>query len=202
VLAAGMNQYGFSPQENAALRTQATTGVANQYQQANQATQQQLAATGGGNQFLPTGAQSQLTQQNAQAAAQQQSSEQLGITEAGYAQGRANYMSAAQGMGQVASAMNPLGYAGAANQGGSAAYGSATTNATQSTQAWEAIGSAVGGLASSALGMGIGMPGGGLGTFNGGSVGGVSDPGLGTPGYMPGGGGGSVAPPSIPGYNF
>ena len=91
------------------MRTQATSGVANQYQAANQATQQQLAATGGGNQFLPTGANAQLTQQNAQAAAQAQSAAQLGITEAGYAQGRQNYLAAAQGLGGVASAMNPLG---------------------------------------------------------------------------------------------
>ncbi|MGA7766030.1 MAG: hypothetical protein WCA27_07360 [Candidatus Sulfotelmatobacter sp.] len=154
ILAAGINQYGYSPQENAALRTQATSGVANQYQQANQATQEQLAATGGGNEFLPTGAASQLTQQNALAAAQQQSAEQLGITQAGYEQGRQNYLGAAQGLGSVASAMNPLGYAGAATGGGQAAYGSAQQNATQAAQTWASIGGAVGGTATAALGAG------------------------------------------------
>jgi hypothetical protein len=165
ILKAGINQYGFSPQEDAALRTQATTGVAGQYQAANKATQEQLAATGGGNQFLPTGAQSQLTQQNAQAAAQQQSSEQLGITEAGYQQGRADYLAATQGLGGVANTLNPNSYALNANTGGSAAYSSAQQNATQSAQMWEAIGSTVGGLASTALGayMGGKAPGGGGG---------------------------------------
>lgn len=152
ILAAGINQYGFSQQENTAMMTQATTGVANQYQAANQATQQQLAATGGGNQFLPSGASSQLTQQNAQAAAQAESSAKLGVTEAGYAQGRQNYLAAAQGLGGAATALNPTAIASSANTGGSNAYGSAQQNATQSAQMMEAIGSGIGGLASTALG--------------------------------------------------
>jgi hypothetical protein len=151
ILAAGINQYGFSPAEDAALRTQATSGTAQQYQMAQQATAAQLAAVGGGNQFLPSGAAAQLTQQTALAAAQQQSAEQLGITTAGYQQGQANYLAAAGELGQVAAQENPLGYAQAATGAGQTAFGSAETVA-QERSGWSAIlGGALGGFISSSF---------------------------------------------------
>jgi hypothetical protein len=151
ILAAGINQYGFSPQENAALRTQATTGTASQYQAANQATQEELASVGGGNQALPSGAAAELTQQNALAAAQQESTEQLGITQAGYQQGQANYMAAANALGGVAQAWNPEGYAGLTTGAGSAAFGEQTQNANQSSTMWAGVGGAAAGAAGAAL---------------------------------------------------
>lgn len=155
ILAAGINQYGFSAAEDAAMRTQATSGVANQYQAANQATKENLAAAGGGNAFLPTGATQQLTQENALAAAQTQSGEQLGITQAGYQQGRQNYLAAAQGLGSAASAMNPLGYAGQATSAGTAAYGSAQQNEAQTAQMFSSIGGAIGGAVQTAAGLAL-----------------------------------------------
>src|SRR6266850_7036464 len=92
ILNAGIDQYGFSAKEDAALRTQASAGTSNAYRMAAQATGQQMAAKGGGNQFLPTGADAQLQQQNAMRAAEQESNQQLGITTAGYETGRQNYM--------------------------------------------------------------------------------------------------------------
>jgi hypothetical protein len=162
ILQAGINQYGFSPQENAALRSQATSGVAQQYQNASQATGNALAAMGGGNQFLPTGGAAQLQQQNALAAAQTESNQQLGITEAGYQQGTQNFLAAAQALGGVAQSENPTGVASVANQAGTSAYDSAKTNATQSAQMWAALGGGFGGLGAAALGkMGGGGGGGG-----------------------------------------
>lgn len=152
VLAAGINQYGFSGAEDTAMRSQATSGTAQQYQNAARATNQALATQGGGNSFLPTGGAAQLRAQTANAAAGQQSAEQLGITQAGYQQGRSNYLAAAQGLGGVAQQMDPTAYSGQANSAGTAAYDSAHTNATQSAQGWMQVGKLVGGLAGTALG--------------------------------------------------
>lgn len=159
ILAAGVNQYGFSAPEDSAMRSQATSGVAQQYANAARATNSNIAAVGGGNQVLPSGGAAQLQQQAALGAAGTEANEQQGITQAGYAQGRQNYMAAANELGSVAGLQNPLGYAGQATTAGQDAYGSAKQNATQSAQMWESIGGMVGGLATSALGAGLGMPG-------------------------------------------
>jgi len=152
ILAAGINQYGFSPQEDSALRTQATQGAANAYASANKALGQQTAAQGGGNAFLPSGANAQLQGQLNSAAAANQANNQLGITEQGYAQGRQNYLSAAQSLGQTASIYNPTGLASSANTGGSDAFNSATTDFQEQGSAWGAIGGLLGGVAGSFLG--------------------------------------------------
>lgn len=159
ILSAGINQYGFSAAEDASMRSQATSGVAQQYASAARATNANLAAVGGGNQFLPSGGAAQLQQQAALSAAGTEASEQQNITQAGYAQGRQNYLAAAGQLGSVAQQQNPLGYAGQATTAGQDAYGSAKQNATQAAQMWESIGGMVGGLATSALGAGIGLPG-------------------------------------------
>lgn len=176
ILQAGINQYGFSAAQDSALRSQTTSGVANHYQAAQRATQQRLATVGGGNQFLPTGAAAQLTQQNAVEAANTQSNEQLGITEAGYQQGRQNYLSAANELGGVAQQYNPQGYAGSANEAGKSAFESATTNQELQAQADAQLGGMIGGLAGTGLGMAIGGP---AGAKLGGSLGGSLGSGIG-----------------------
>jgi hypothetical protein len=146
ILQAGPGQYGFSDKEDAALRTQASAGTAGAYRMAAQATGQQTAARGGGNQFLPTGADTQLQQQNAMRAAEQESSQQLGITATGYAQGRENFFNSARTLGATAEMYNPTGYASQATGAGHDAFGSATQNWKETPQKdWGAILGGVGG---------------------------------------------------------
>jgi hypothetical protein len=152
ILAAGPNQYGFSTAEDAALRSQATEGTAGTYAQASRAVNANLAAKGG-NGFIPSGGAAQLDSEVAQAAANQQSSENLGITEAGYAQGRANFSQASQVMGGVANTMNPTGYISGTNQAGSDAFSSATTNynEAQAASPWNAVSGILGGALTTGL---------------------------------------------------
>ncbi len=127
ILAAGINQQGFSPSELASFQTQATNQTAAEYQKAAAATGERMAAQGGGNTYLPKGADSQVQAGIAAQAAGQESSEQLQINEANYAQGRQNYLNAAQGMAGVAQAENPSAYGALAGQMGSNAFGEANT---------------------------------------------------------------------------
>jgi hypothetical protein len=158
ILEAGINQYGFSPAEDSALRSQATSGTASQYAAAARASNENVAAVGGGNQFLPSGTQAEIAGQNANTAAGLESSEQLGITQAGYAQGRQNYLAAAGGLQGAASTYNPTGLAGAANTSGQDAFSSASINYQENQQALQQIGGLVGG---GAMGLMTGGMGGG-----------------------------------------
>lgn len=162
ILAAGIGQYGFTPQEDAALRTQASAGTATQYANAAKATGEQLASVGGGNTFLPSGVQSKLQSQTALQAAQQESAQQLGITQAGYEQGRQNFLSAAGAMQQDASMLNPQGYANSATGAGSAAFGSQAQiwQQNQESSPWNIVGGVLGG----AMQAGLGAFTGGIGT--------------------------------------
>lgn len=126
IFASGPNQFGFSPAETAALRTQADEGTAASYQKAKQAVGAQMSGIAGGNQYLPSGTEAGINANIATAAAGDQASKQLGITEAGYAQGRQNYLAASNILGGVAGQMDPLGYAGQAGSAGTSAFGSAS----------------------------------------------------------------------------
>jgi len=152
ILAAGPNQYGFNPAEDSAMRSQATQGTAASYSQASRALNANLAAKGGDG-SIPSGETAQLNSQVAQAAANQQSSENLGITEAGYAQGRANFGAASQAMGGVATTMNPTSYISGANQAGSSAYNSAYENQQMANAAspWSAVSGILGGALTTGL---------------------------------------------------
>ena len=198
IFQAGINQYGFSPAEDSALRTQADTGVANNYQQARRATGETLAAVGGGNTFLPNGATAQLNAQNANAAAGQRSGENLGITQAGYETGRQNYLAAANALSGVSAQENPLGYAGAAGNANNSAFNMADTinKENQANSPWGSIGGILGGIAGSFLGpigTAVGSKLGGAigGGFGGGSGFGDTASSDGTSGYFENIGGGN-----------
>lgn len=154
IFQAGPSQYGFTPAEDSNLRTQADTGVANNYQQAKQATGEAISSVGGGNVFLPSGSTTQIEANNANAAAGQRSAENLGITQAGYATGRQNFLSAANALSGVASQENPLGYAGTANSANSNAFNEASqiNKENQAASPWGALGGILGGVAGSFLG--------------------------------------------------
>jgi len=148
ILKAGPNQQGFSAQELQSLESQATTGVGQNYKNAQAALATQQAAQGGGNAFVPSGAQQEQRAQLAQSAAATSSGEQLGIEQANYAQGLQNFQMAANALGGVSSQLNPQGFANSATGAGSAA--STTANEiTQANNSWMnlvsgAIGSAAG----------------------------------------------------------
>lgn len=153
-LLAGPNQFGYSKQQEGALRTQASEGTAGTYKMAKQATGESLAAVGGGNVFLPSGVKAGLTAQNANAAAALESNQQLGITNQGYELGRQNYGNAIGALSNVASQYSPLGYAGAGTNAGQAAFGSESEiqKADAAASPWATIGGLLGGGASSFLG--------------------------------------------------
>jgi len=195
ILAAGPNQYGFSSTEDTALRSEATQGTAANYAQASRALNEGIAARGGSS-FIPSGGTTQLNQEVATAAANQQSSQNLGITQAGYEQGRANFSAASQAMGGVAAMLDPANYIKGTNQAGSDAYNSAEINQQMANAAspWNAVSGILGG----ALGAGLSGFTGGIGTSLAASVMGGGSGGIGTSLFNLGGGGAGNGPQGAP----
>lgn len=154
IVEAGIGQYGFTNAEDAAMRTQASAGTSATYNAAKRAAGQNMAAAGGGNEFLPTGAKAQTAAQIAQAAAQKESDQQLGITQAGYQQGRQNFANAVAAQQGVASQYNPLGYASGVTSANQSAYNMDEKNNELNNAAspWNAVGGILGGVAGSFLG--------------------------------------------------
>ena len=154
ILAAGPNQFGFSPMELSVMKGQAVDTTAATFAANQAALNQALAARGGGTSFLPSGAQAQLQQQGYTAASQQESNLLNQITQAGYAQGRQNFLQAANVLGGAASMYNPTGFAGATTGAGQAAASTAGTIAQEKAAAspWGAIGGILGGAASAFMG--------------------------------------------------
>lgn len=151
-LAAGPSQFGFSEPENTALKTLATSSIAQSYQNQKQAAGAAAAAAGGGA-VLPNGSQGQTQAELASQAAQSTSNALLGIQEAGYKQGNANYDKAVSGLSTVAGLENPSGLASNANNAGEAAMSSANTiqKIQQESSPWAQVGGLVGSLAGKAL---------------------------------------------------
>jgi hypothetical protein len=174
ILKAGINQYGFSPQEDTSMRTSASDSIARNFAGAQTALNENLASRGGGNTFLPSGATAQLQAGLLGSEATTQAETSNAITQKGYDVGRTNFLSAEGALAQTAGLQNPLGYAGAGNQAGSAAFNSADIINQQNT-AWQgALGGMIGGAASAFLGnsaLGSIFKGGGSG--GGGSSGGT-----------------------------
>ena len=151
ILQAGINQEGFSAGEKQNLESQATTGTGQNYSKAAQALALQQGAAGGGTQFVPTGAKMQQQQQLATSAANEESNLQSGIEAADYAQGRQNYLEAANALGGVAAQYNPTGYANAATGAGSAAAETAN-QISQASNSWMNVVSGALGAAGTAAG--------------------------------------------------
>ena len=162
ILKAGINQYGYSPQEQTALNSQALQGTGQQYAGAQRALAENQAAAGGGNAFLPSGVNSQQQAELAASGAAQSSNQLLGIKQQGYEQGRQNYLTALGGLSGAAGMYNPTGYAGQATSSSQNAFNQATTNYNENLaqSPWNIVGGLAGG-ALSAFGGGL-M--GGLGT--------------------------------------
>jgi|ERR1700721_508625 len=163
IVNAGPNQFGFSTGETNVLNSQAIQGTAQQYANASQALRAQQAAVGGGNTLLPSGVASQQQAALASAGANQGSNELLGIQQAGYQQGNANYNNAVSQLGGVAKTYDPTAYAGAANQAGSSAFSSASTIQQQNAAAspWNFFAPILGGVTQAGLSALTGIPTGG-----------------------------------------
>ena len=151
ILAAGPNQFGFSAGQTATLNSQATEGVAQNFQKADTALKEQNASAGGDS-FLPTGVQSQEEGELDTAAAQEQSQEEQQIQQAGYAQGYSEFTQATNALQGTAGLLNPNGTASTTVSSGSAASSEANTIASQE-DSWEApVLGAVGAVGAGALG--------------------------------------------------
>ena len=154
ILAAGPGQMGYTPEELANLRTQATEGTAAGYGAAQKALQQRLATLGGGtsNINMTGGPGSQLMAEIGTAAAQESSRENLGITASGYDLGRQMWQNAITGTSNLAAGWNPNAFAGSTINAGSAAGNQANTIAAQRNQMWGSILGAIGGIGGMAAG--------------------------------------------------
>lgn len=153
IVDAGPSQYGFAPAEDATLRSTATNADAAATQNAKVAANQQITAANGGSSLTPTGGAEQLTEEANLAGAQKLSSDQLGITAAGYAQGTQNYQTALGQEDDVMGLMNPNSFAGSATGGGNAAT-SAVNSAENADNSWETMLGAGLGAAGSVFGKG------------------------------------------------
>lgn len=149
IVSAGIGQYGYTNAEDAAMRTQASAGTAQQYQNARRAVGQAQAASGGGDTFLPTGAAAANNAALARAAAQQESGQQLDITKSGYEQGRQNFLNAVNAEQGVAAGYNPTGYAGLGTSANSSAADQENNIAKLNNAAnpWSTVGGILGGVA-------------------------------------------------------
>src|SRR5258706_1863401 len=168
---AGSSQYGFSPTEDAARRTQATQQIAAAGQNATNSVRSAVAASGGMN--LPSGSETAIESSLAQNQANAQAQAQLGITEQGYQAGRQNYFQSVSDLAGAPSQLEPP-----APSAGSAAMGAAgqqmqgATDIANANNAWIApVASMIGAVAGGALG----NIGGGSGLAKAGSIPAASD---------------------------
>jgi hypothetical protein len=108
ILQAGPNQQGFSAPELASYDTEALDTTGANYANAERALQTNQSAAG--DSTVESGVQQQQKGALASEAAGTTSNEELGITEANYAQGRRNFENAVQGEDTVAQLENPTAY--------------------------------------------------------------------------------------------
>lgn len=116
----GPGQKGFSDDQLNDLNATAVEGTALNYEQAARAVNENIAAQGG-DEYMPSGASNQLRSSVATSAAEEESREESQIKQADYSQGYEEWMNAGQGLMSIAAGDNPLGYANATTDSGSAA---------------------------------------------------------------------------------
>jgi hypothetical protein len=143
VLAAGPGQTGFTSAEDNALLSQAKTGTATNYQQAEEAANANIITSGGAQ---------QIQEELSSTAAATESAEDLGITQSNYALGRSNYEGAVQGEEELAAGWNPNSFAGSANNSGQVADTEANAITQEQDSVWGSVLGALGGVAGAAVG--------------------------------------------------
>lgn len=145
------NPQGFTAGTMAAMNTQATEGVANEFAQAQTASKELSAQEGGSS--LPSGVQAQITGQNANAAAQTEAAAQNQIQLANAQQQQQNYWNAVGALSGTASMLNPTSYANSSSGAGSAV--ASESNAYSNSEKSSFGGILAGGIATG-LGQGLG----------------------------------------------
>ena len=139
---AGPEQQGFGANERAALQTEATTGVATNYNKA--ATALGMSTRGS----VPAGAARAQQETLATNAAKESAGLTRANTVANYNTGRANFANVTAGVNALAQTYAPTQTAQVAGAGLGNAYGSATTNAQAGAQEFGEIAGGVAALAS------------------------------------------------------
>ena len=154
ILKAGPGQYGYTPAEDTALRTQAGEGTVQGFTAAQRALQERIAAQGGGtsNVNITSGGSEDIQEQRASETAAESARENLGITTSGYDIGRQQWGEAIQGEEALASGWNPNAFSGSAVSAGGAAASEANTIAAQQNSMWGSILGALGGIGGAAAG--------------------------------------------------
>jgi hypothetical protein len=153
ILQAGPGQYGYTPTEDVALRTQATEGTAANYAAAQRTLAEQRAALGGGtsNVNATSGAASAERARLAALGAKTGSQQNLDITTSGYDLGRQMWSNAMSGTVQLAGMWNPNQFASSTIGAGNSASSEANTIAQQQQSAWGSVLGAIGGIAGQAV---------------------------------------------------
>ena len=140
-----LNPTGYSPEALTALRTSASDTNSGQYQNAQKALNDQLAARGGAS-ALPSGVDAQLRASLAGAGAQQESQSQNEITLQNENAKMTNLWNAIDALSGNAQVLNPIGYAGGATSGsGAVANLSQAYTQSKQSQLLGALGSLAGG---------------------------------------------------------
>jgi hypothetical protein len=149
IVAAGPNQFGYSQPELNNLNSTAITGTATAFANAKKSLQEGQAAQGGGNAFLPSGVKAQQDETLASQGADQEASELLGIQNAGYEKGNANFENAIGQTQNLTNSYNPTGFAGSATGAGNSADAeeNVITEENNAASPWSTIGGILGGVA-------------------------------------------------------
>jgi len=165
IVAAGINQQGFSTGELQNLNSIAETSSGEAYSAAAQNVREQEAAAGGSN-FVPSGANEQINAEVAARGAGQTAGELNQIEQANYATGRSNYLAAAGDLSAATGTYSTsIGAANAATAGGNAAANTANQIAQENNSWVGAVTGALGGIAGSVVSGGMSNLGKGVGFF-------------------------------------
>lgn len=152
ILAKGPNQEGFSESELQDLNAGAVEGTARNYTNAAKATNEALAARGGGNSGLTSGGEDQLAEEVGSSSAEEESNEEAQIRKADYDQGYSEFQQATSAEEDVSGQYNPIGESGAATGAGSAEEKTNSDIASESNSWVNAAIGAAGSLGAAGIG--------------------------------------------------
>lgn len=162
VLAAGPGQSGFTPQELAALNSQAITTSGAQYRNAATAAGERIAASGGGNAVLPSGTTAAVQGNIATAGAASTANELNQIALQNAQTGRQNWMNAAGVLSGAGNVFNPATNFDSSTTGAGSAAMSGASTVQNANRQW--IGDVTGILGDAAQ-IGAGIATGGMSTL-------------------------------------
>lgn len=153
IQAAGPGQFGFTPEETAALRTDTAEQLNTANAQTANAVRSAVASRGGGTTYMPSGSEDSILGALAQNSAVKEAEAQSAITAKGYDVGRSNWEFATEGLMKAPGALeNPVTSAGEAALGGAQAEEKGAQDITAANQAWmQPVGAIIGGVAGGLL---------------------------------------------------